>query len=208
MLSAPARHALCAKERVIADNRHAEGREEAEHVPASATQQVALQYKWFAQMASPKCDFMGQKQLLHTMQALSQCSLEMQSREFDLIMNFSLALAATGAVQPIALIHHTLYDETPLRLRCTFAAGVASLPQVGKTWVVEHGWTVLLQETGEPATGDGLTAEKFMMFKGKMSEPWDRFSSCPHPPTLPRGQMKSRAYSYQHEKYCFVNRNP
>ena len=80
------------------------------------------------------------------MRALSACSVRLQELEFKKVLSFAGALCESGHVKARLFLHHCLFNETPVRLRVTFQQGDLAQLKLGKVWVVEHEWAVLLQE--------------------------------------------------------------
>ena len=130
---------------------------------------------------------MKSKQLLVIMQALSQCSVEIQSKEFDTIAALAGALAKSECVKPRVMLHHCVYDETPLKMRLAFQSPQLSAVQIAKVWLVQHRWANLLEEIVD--TGDGLAeaqagsddTSRFLLLCGDMHPPQHPSAILPTP---------------------------
>ena len=78
-------------------------------------------------------------------------------------------LVKVGALRAIAFLEHVLYDETQLQVRIEFNEEPEK--QIGRVWVVEHSWMMLLQEV---VTASGSSAalplqHPFMVLQGSCS---------------------------------------
>eukprot|EP00971_Amphidinium_carterae_P198043 3930731-Amphidinium_carterae.1 len=66
-----------------------------------------------------------------------------QARSMDSITSILRTMAGAGMWKPLLLLEHCLYDETPIIVKIDFGQG--SDKQVGKVFVVEKSWTMLVE---------------------------------------------------------------
>eukprot|EP00971_Amphidinium_carterae_P269326 5342996-Amphidinium_carterae.1 len=83
-------------------------------------------------------------------EALAQSSHTLQVDAFDHVLGYLRCMQVQKRVQGVMMVHHVLYDETPLRLRVSFSdQGQGSRTQdtqLAKVYVIEQSWSVLCQE--------------------------------------------------------------
>ena len=138
-----------------------------ENDAASSIYRVALEFDQLARKASPSVPYLSQKHLLGLMQALAAHSHMCQDRVHTQLEDIVRNLARSGLVRPAVFTHHLLYDETPLRMRISFPQSPSGQMQLGKIWVVEHEYTILLEEVFHNPEREN--AERFLLIRSMRS---------------------------------------
>eukprot|EP00971_Amphidinium_carterae_P348329 6490434-Amphidinium_carterae.10 len=120
--------------------------------PMSFRLRAAKNYHKLSAKVCPELPGCARKQLRTILQALAQTSHNLQVDAFDHVMRYLRCMQLTGHVEGVMMVHHVLYDETPLKLRVSFSisneeAGTRTLDtQLAKVYVVEQSWSILCLE--------------------------------------------------------------
>ena len=80
------------------------------------------------------------------MQAVACISVRCQERMHADVSAYIASLVTCGAYLPLCLLHHTMYDETPLKLRADFSATSGGDPQTSKVFVVTNAFSYVLRK--------------------------------------------------------------
>ena len=127
------------------------------------------------------------------LQAAAQMSCQSQSKILDALGLWSRGLRPDDALQPLAFLWKTKYDETPLRVRVAFPSSSSSKDthKIAKTWVVEVTWCATFRVRGEGEAGSemvticGALAPELRVSESKTGEAIvSVLDSCHRPPPL------------------------
>ena len=103
-----------------------------------------------ARSSKPRADFCNSHYLRGLLRALAHIGKLSDEAAFGRVIHCIRAMQDCGLIEAQALMHHSLYDETPLRLSVNFASAPSpSEVKVGKIFIVENEWLLLLKRTAD-----------------------------------------------------------
>ena len=100
--------------------------------------------------------------------AAAECTTQTQGLYFAKTLEYCQSQAEALELEPILLLEHRLYDETPLWMRVYFSKDQSDT-QKAKLWVVERHFSLLLKRRVHDGAGDVERAEDFLCLSAQDS---------------------------------------
>ena len=104
--------------------------------------------------------------------AAAEHTARAQQDAFEKLLAFAKDMISSKAWRPVCFVEHSLYDETPLELIVQYQGDNTGDKQLGKCFVVELEWGMVLEELPSPlmtSQPSGLGSSRMFTLRGRFS---------------------------------------
>ena len=132
-------------------NQSVDAEETVDQPEISLFAKIALEYPLLVQQETPHSQHCSDKTLSKYMDAMAAANVRCQQDTFQNLAKYVQQMSQAKSLRGVLFIHHTLYDETPQKLRVPFKNLDGSMPteaesQIAKAVVIENRWAMLLHD--------------------------------------------------------------